>query len=392
VDVLCLSHLRWDFVYQRPNHLMSRASSDHRVFFVEEPRFGTVARPTLELARRKAVTVVVPHLPDGWEGEAATRGLRMLIDELVDREFIDHPILWYYTPISLPWTRHIAASITVFDSMDDLSVFAGAPTGLRHLEAELLQRSDLVFTGGVQLQKRMADRHPAAHCFPSGVDVAHFGKARAVQPDPADQASMPRPRIGYAGVLDERIDLSLISDLAVQRPDWQIVLLGPVAKIDPATVPSGPNIHRLGLKAYEELPRYLSSWDVGWMPFARNDATRAISPTKTPEYLAAGLPVVSTSIADVIDPYERNGLVAIADDVDTTIEAIQRALASDVAEDRKRADAFLSSRSWDAAWAAMQGLIDAALREPETRRSHGSIDSGSRVRPVLESEAVGHGL
>jgi UDP-galactopyranose mutase len=398
VDIVCLSHLRWDFVYQRPNHLMARAARDRRVFFVEEPVFTSVGPLSIEVERRGDVAVVVPHVPNGFGVETVDEALRGLIDRLFDREGIERPILWYYTPLALPWTRHLSRALTVYDSMDDLAGFAGAPPALTSLETELVDRADIVFTGGAQLHTRMARRHPAVYCFPSSVDFAHFRRARDIQVDPVDQANIGCPRIGYAGVIDERIDLSLIAGVADRRPEWQIVLIGPVAKIAPEAIPARPNIHRLGLKPYAELPAYFSGWDVGWMPFARNDATRYISPTKTPEYLAAGLPVVSTSIADVVDPYGRDGLVAIADDVDAAVAAVERAMASDTSAHRKRADSFLAHRSWDRTWAQMDALLTAAVRRIDgATKSSGT--GASRHRPcrrAASSRAGGgsgsHGL
>jgi UDP-galactopyranose mutase len=376
-DIVCFSHLRWDFVYQRPNHLMSRAAKDGRVYFVEEPQFGWDRGPSLTRTDRDGVVVVTPRLPETRDHATTTGSLARLMEALADSEGLAAPILWYYTPMALPWTRHLAGSLTVYDSMDYLSGFLGAPTELSALESELLSRADVVFTGGAQLHQRMASRHPAAHCFPSSVDVAHFATARSRRREPADQATVAHPRLGYAGVIDERIDLELIRDVAARRPDWQIVLLGPVVKIDPRSVPSGPNVHALGIKPYSALPAYLSGWDAGWMPFARNEATRYISPTKTPEYLAAGLGVVSTGIADVVDPYGQLGLVEIANDPTETVAAFERVLATDVVRHRQLADSFLSERSWDRTWTEMRARLEETLIRPTS-----AAPASGRTRPV----------
>jgi UDP-galactopyranose mutase len=371
-DLVCFSHLRWDFVYQRPNHLMTRAARDRRVFFVEEPVDEPAPTPHLRLTERGRVTVVTPVLPGGRDRAGDPLTLTALVEHLIRSERIERPVVWYYTPMALPWTRHVPAAATVYDSMDYLAGFHGAPAGLLDLEAELLARADLVFSGGASLHRRMAGRHDNAHCFPSSVDLAHFRQARDQLTDPEDQAAISRPRVGYAGVIDERIDLPLLDGVAAARPDIQIVLLGPTVKINVEMVPNRPNIHRVGMKPYAELPAYLAGWDVGWMPFARNDATRYISPTKTPEYLAAGLPVVSTSIHDVVEPYGNGGLVAIADSVEASVAAIDRALAGAVAPTHL-VDAFLATRSWDRTWLAMAELVDAAVgrsgRRRATRRS-----------------------
>ena len=367
-DLLCFSHLRWDFVYQRPNHLMARAARDRRVYFVEEPVFSPGSSPTTTTVDREGVTVVTPHLPTGVCEAAVNRHLADLMDALVLTESIRRPTLWYYTPMAMPWTRHLEAGAVVYDSMDYLAGFLGAPPDLLRLEAELLQRAEVVFCGGTSLHERMRRLHPSTHCFPSTVDVEHFGRAREGLPEPEDQRWISHPRIGYAGVLDERIDLELIDALASARPDWQIVLVGPVAKIDPVDLPRHDNIHYLGLKSYQDLPAYLGGWDVGWMPFARNAATRYISPTKTPEYLAAGLPVVSTTIKDVVESFGRAGLAAIADDVEGTTEAVSRVLAGH-RPDPERVDALLASRSWDRTWGAMASLIAALERTVVAKRA-----------------------
>ncbi len=356
-DLVCFSHLRWDFVYQRPNHLMARAARDRRVYFVEEPRLEAFGPPRVESVRRQGVTVITPVLAEAMDAAGMEAGLADLMTGLFRREGIARPMLWYYTPMALPWTRHLPRSGAIYDSMDYLSGFRGAPAGLLDLEAELLRRVDAVFCGGASLHERMRSRHSHSHCFPSSVDADHFSAARGMRSEPADQRPVQRPRIGYAGVIDERIDMPLIDGLARARPDWQVVLLGPTVKIDPRAVPSHANVHALGMKPYAELPSYLGGWDVGWMPFARNDATRYISPTKTPEYLAAGLPVVSTSIRDVIEPYGRHRLVAIADTVEATVEAVDTALAGR-GFDQSRVDAFLAERSWDRTWAAMAAILE----------------------------------
>jgi UDP-galactopyranose mutase len=384
-DLVCFSHLRWDYVYQRPNHLMARAARERRVYFIEEPMESPHPLPRTTIVVRDRVRVVTPWLPEGLPEAARTRALAALIDRLMLSEGIDRPLLWYYTPMALPWTRHLANTGVIFDSMDHLAAFRGAPPALLDLESELLERADLVFCGGASLHERMRQRHRHSHCFPSSVDEQHFGKARSANTDPTVQASIARPRVGYAGVIDERIDLELIDGVARARPDWQIVLIGPVAKIAPEDIPSLPNVHLLGLQPYADLPSFLAGWDVGWMPFARNDATRYISPTKTPEYLAAGLPVVSTSIRDVVTPYGDAGLVTIADSVDDTVQAIDQTMAG-ARPSLGAVDAFLSVRSWDRTWSTMASLIAALEQEVDEQPSAVDI---ARVPLTLEQRLTG---
>jgi UDP-galactopyranose mutase len=362
LDLVCFSHLRWDFVWQRPQHLLSRAARERRTFFVEEPVFGA-EKARLELSPRDGgVQVAVPHLPGGLSAEAADAAQERLVEAFLKERGVQDAVFWYYTPMALAFSRQLTPSVVVYDCMDELSAFKDAPPALSALEAELLSRADVVFTGGQSLFEAKRAQHPNIHPFSSSIDKPHFAKARQRLAEPEDQAAIPRPRLGYCGVVDERFDLELLAGAAAARPDWHFVILGPVVKIDPATLPQGHNIHYLGAKAYDELPAYLSSWDVATLPFAHNASTRFISPTKTPEYLAAGRPVVSTSIRDVIRPYGEMGLVRIAG-ADGFVAAAQAALEEDAAQRAawlSRVDAFLADLSWDATWRAMKGLIAAA--------------------------------
>ncbi|MFN2632792.1 MAG: glycosyltransferase family 1 protein, partial [Thermoanaerobaculia bacterium] len=357
-DVVCLSHLRWDFVFQRPQHLLTRFARESRVFYVEEPEFSPGISPALSVSlRENGVHVVVPRLPEGLEAEEATSLQKDLLDELLRRYAIRQYVLWYYTPMALGFSRHLQPLTIVYDCMDELSGFAGAPKALRERESELLARADLVLTGGESLYEAKRNMHPNVHAFPSSVDVKHFAKARETGTEPADQAAIPGPRLGFFGVIDERMDLDLVGGIAAARPDWQLVFLGPTCKIDPASFPALPNIHRLGRKAYADLPAYVAGWDVALLPFARNDSTKFISPTKTPEYLAAGKPVVSTSIRDVVRPYGQQGLARIADTVPEFVAAVEATLAEDPKDRIARADAFLSRLSWERTWSGIRRLL-----------------------------------
>jgi glycosyltransferase involved in cell wall biosynthesis len=362
LDVVCLSHLRWNFVFQRPQHLMTRCARDRRVYFVEEPSVQPGVAPHLHLEASGPVTVVVPQLPHDLDASQRDVILRGLIDELLVREDISEYVAWYYTPMALTFTDHLAPAAIVYDCMDELSAFKGAPSTISTREADLLARASLVLTGGQSLYDVKRHLHPNVHLFPSSVDVAHFAQARRASTDPPDQVVLPHPRLGFFGVIDERMDLALLDGLSAARSDWQIVMLGPVVKIDPDALPRRQNIHYLGSKRYEELPSYVAGWDVALLPFARNDATRFISPTKTPEYLAAGKPVVSTSIRDVVRPYGHQGLVRIADDVPAFVRACAAAMAEDASARVTKADAFLRHTSWDGTWTRISALLDTALR------------------------------
>ena len=335
-----------------------------RVFFFEEPNFSD-GEPRLDIRvdGESNVTILIPNLPYGLPREEEERLQSKLLRELMQANHIENYVLWYYTPMALPFTRELSPSLVVYDCMDELSAFQGAPPELREREKELLRRADLVFTGGRTLYEAKRHEHHDIHAFPSSVDVGHFAQARATQHEPADQASIPHPRIGFCGVIDERLDIPLLAEVAALHPEWQFVMIGPVVKIDPATLPKGSNLHYLGPKSYRELPAYMSGWDVAMLPFARNESTRFISPTKTPEYLAAGIPTVSTSIRDVVTPYKDLDLVSIGDSPDTFADGISAALRSRTDEWRNRVDSFLEKNSWDTTWSQMSQLIAMRKRE-----------------------------
>lgn len=357
MDILVLSHLRWDFVFQRPQHLMSRAARDHRVLYVEESidgdAVGLTAREVLP-----NLTVVVPTAPPDLERAEAERQIADALTELVRQWRRDPVVVWHYDVMAEPLTRDIDAAVTVYDCMDELSGFLGAPPQLVERERRLLERADLVFTGGYSLFHAKRRLHAQVFPFPSSVDVAHFRGARRNQPEPAPLQGIGRPRLMYAGVIDERVDLGLIRGVAAAGIG-EVVLIGPVVKIDPTSVPTAPNIHALGLQRYEDLPAFFAHADVGLMPFAINEATRYISPTKTPEYLAAGLPVVSTSITDVVRGYGDLERVWIGEDAAGFVAACRAALADVGPGDA--VDARLADMSWDATWEAMNDLISERL-------------------------------
>lgn len=357
-DLICLSHLRWDFVYQRPQHLLSRFAKNGRVYFFEEPIFSD--KPSrLEISRRNDnLTVVVPHISDfDREVFPDVETQRELLNQLIAQENINDFVLWFYTPMALDFADHLKPLATVFDCMDELSAFKFAPPELIENERRLLERADLVFTGGQSLYEAKKDKHERVFAFPSSIDVLHFSEARNISEEPNDQQFIPHPRIGYCGVIDERLDLDLLAKTADLRPDWQFIMIGPVVKISENDLPRRDNIHYLGGKDYKELPAYMSGWDVAMMPFALNESTRFISPTKTPEYLAAGLPVISTAIRDVVRPYHEKGLVYIVGSPEDFSSAITKALQEHSVARVKKADEFLANNSWDKTWAEMNRLI-----------------------------------
>jgi UDP-galactopyranose mutase len=395
-DILVLSHLRWDFVFQRPQHLLTRCARYRNVYFVEEPHFTDGILPSLHVSQRdEQLYIVVPHLPRSLASHEVDNQLQQLLNGLINERIAAPYIAWYYTPMALKFTRHLKPLTVVYDCMDELSQFKSAPPELCALEDELFRLADVVFTGGPSLYEHKRNKHKNIHAFPSSVDVAHFRKARDHHVEPKDQAPIGRPRIGFTGVIDERFDVDLIRGVAERRPDWQLVMIGPVVKIDPNSLPRLSNIHYLGGKAYDELPSYLAGWDVAILPFARNEATRFISPTKTPEYLAAGRPVVSTSIRDVVRVYGDTGLVKIADQPDGCVAAIQTMMREESTRSLwlRRVDEFLARMSWDETFRSMWQLVEAAIEQryarPRTKiRARSVSSSTSAPAPALALRGI----
>ncbi|MGZ8408024.1 MAG: NAD(P)-binding protein, partial [Caulobacteraceae bacterium] len=383
--LVCFSHLRWEFVFQRPQHLMTRFARSKRVVFWEEPlpsEEGVAPSLYARPCPNSGVIVVTPRLPDSLPHEAREGVLRQLLDQYLEQEVIEEPLTWYYTPMMLGFTRHLETCVVVYDCMDELSHFKGAPPELAGLERELMAMADVVFTGGYSIYEAKRLRHANIHPFPSSVDRKHFAQARETQADPEDQANIPHPRFGFYGVVDERMDIELLDAIAAARPGWSLVVIGPVVKIDEADLPRRPNIHYLGGKSYEDLPRYLSGWDVALMPFAINDSTKFISPTKTPEYLAGGKPVVSTPITDVARHYGDLKGVKIAGVADAFITACGEALALTREPESwlPDVDKALAELSWEQTFTRMAGLIDQAV----TRKRGPSFTlapAGPNIRP-----------
>ncbi len=371
-DIVCLSHLRWNFVFQRPQHLMKRFAQNGRVFFWEEAVYeGTQFYLRSSICSGSGVNLRTPVLPHGMSHQQALTCQADMLENFLQEEHLTDYLAWYYTPMALEFTGGLQPALTIYDCMDELSAFAGAPAEMIRNEQGLFEKADLVFTGGASLFESKQHKHRSVHLFPSSIDIEHFLQARFIESDPPDQFSIPHPRLGYSGVIDERMNLNLIRELAEMRPHWHLMMLGPVIKIESDSLPKANNIHYLGLKQYPELPAYLSGWDIAMLPFALNESTRFISPTKTPEYLAAGLPVVSSPIQDVIHTYGELGFVKIADGVQEFISAIERLLSESLSDEYfQRVDEFLSRSSWNRTWSEMNKLIEDHL-------SRSKLDSSS---------------
>ena len=371
--LIVFCHLRWDFVYQRPQHLLSQLTRFYRVLVVEEPIFHDGDSYLSTYEPRPNLTVIQPHTPvqaAGFHNDQMPV-LRALLDDVVPDD--EDPIVWFYTPMALPLLSSCHPSLVVYDCMDELSAFKNAPRQLIERENELLGVADIVFTGGPSLYQAKRKRHSNAHCFPSSVDVTHFSKALDRTLGHSSQQGLPKPRLGFYGVIDERFDIDLLRAVAEARPEWQLVMVGPVVKIDPQSLPRSPNIHYMGQAAYEELPAYLAAWQVCLMPFALNESTKFISPTKVLEYMAAELPIVSTNITDVAQPY--GDIVQIAHTPEDFIRACEGALELSSGQYQAMVGdmrAVVRSTSWKSTAESMFTLIQSA-QAAKTRRPAGSL-------------------
>ncbi|MEG4867005.1 MULTISPECIES: glycosyltransferase family 1 protein [unclassified Microcoleus] len=367
-DLVCLSHLRWNSVYQRPQHLLSRCAKNRRVFFVEEPILIATGDWRLDVSiHASGVWVIAPHLNEEISKETAQTAQQAMLDDFFQAAEINNYILWYYTPMAVSFTNHLKPLAVVYDCIDELSAFHGVHPDFKANETQLLKRASIVFTGGHSLYEAKQHQHANIHPFPSSIEKEHFTNARNLSEtsaDQADQKDIPHPRLGFFGVIDERMDIELLGGIAEARPDWHLVIIWPVVKIDQATLPTNPNIHYLGGKSYQELPAYIAGWDIAILPFAINESTKFISPTKTSEYLAAGKPVISTSIRSVVQPYGEKGLVRIASNVAEFVAAGEEIMSESLADRTKwlsEVDAFLADSYWDNTWGEMLGLLESAI-------------------------------
>jgi len=366
-QIIVFSHLRWDFVFQRPQHLLSRLAEHYQILFFEEPVFhqGKAELQTSQPLRN--LTVCRPLTPVDQPGfhDEQFPYLRDMVRKL--DATLEDPLVWFYTPMALPLLEEIDAKHVIYDCMDELSAFKNPPPHLLEREDMLLKRADVVFTGGPSLYNAKKSRNPNVHCFPSSVDVSHFRQSLDRNIAHPSHDDMPKPRLGFYGVIDERLDAELVGQLAAARPDWQIVLVGPVVKIDPKTLPQQSNIYYMGQQSYNALPKFLAAWDVCLMPFALNESTKFISPTKSLEYMAAELPIVSTPIKDVVDLH--SDVVEIATSAEEFIAACDRMLTLSNDEQQKKIRLMrdkLSRTSWNATAASMHMLIEQLDAEQDT--------------------------
>ncbi len=368
-------HLHWDFVWQRPQQFHSRISARHRVLFVEGPRVYPGAMPphfTLRTSEEYLnVTVMQTHFNEtDWAkgGEFIDAMRRELLDEALSGPLkgkFERAVQWFYDPMAVE--SHLGqhgAVATVYDCMDELSQFKFAPPELISRERRLLYNADVVFAGGRKMAENKAPFNANTHFYGCGVDVAHFGKARASATKvPADIAHLQGPILGYFGVVDERLNYELIAQLADARPNWNVVMIGPTAKVSPEDLPQRPNLHWMGGRPYEQLPAYTKAFDVCLMPFALNEATEYINPTKALEYMATATPIVSTAVPDVCSNFA--SVVEIAANPDEFVEMCRQQVESPDQSTVQRGLQMAQENTWEAIVGKLEGHIEKALQQRE---------------------------
>jgi UDP-galactopyranose mutase len=375
-DIVCVSHLRWNFVWQRPQHLLSRMARAGRVLFIEEPiNTDDVSAPRLEIEQKAPGITVIRLLQPaskpcriGHGDPATAQSYEALINSYLAENGFENVVLWLYTPLAWHFASIIPHKLLVFDVMDHLAGFKNAPAQLIDYDPIVIRKADLVFTGGLSLYESRRPLNKNTYLFPSGVDIEHFAAAKNKQrfPVPEDLAGLNGPILGYYGVIDERTDLNLLTYLSESHPEWDIVMLGPIAKISDKDLPRGQNLHYLGMKQYEQLPAYLAHFDVALIPFALNDATRFVSPTKTLEYMAAHKPIVSTPIHDVMALY--GSVVRVGETPEAFAAHVEEALVSDHSALLAREQHLLQQNTWDSIASRMQQAIRERFAQLNARK------------------------
>ncbi len=397
--VIVHCHLRWDFVWQRPQQIFSRLAAHHPVLFLEDPVAGA-GEARLEITQPVPnVFRAVPVLPDQATSYKAQCGvvLQLVKAALRDHRLLqarfDLPLQWFYSPMPVAsFSGEFGALAIVYDCMDELANFRFAPPDIAERERELLAAADVVFTGGYRLYEAKSRYHKNTHFFGCGVDAAHFGQARRASLGvPAELADLPRPVLGYFGVIDERLDYLLIERLAQAFPDATVAMVGPIVKVDPDGLPKLPNIHWFGQRSYDELPAIVKAFDVCLMPFAMNEATRYINPTKTLEYMAAGKPIVSTAVPDVVRNF--TPVVQVAHSMEEYVSAVRHALDHPDAKLIAAGIELAHNSSWDSTVSQMRELMLACIRKPARASplSRLPIAGPAPAPPQARARAAGFG-
>ncbi len=370
-------HLGWDWVWQRPQQFISRLSARHAVLFVEtlapDPQLAAPLARFRTADNFPNITILSLQFPTWrWNnGHYVDAERQRLVQEFVASRPgnpFEHAVQWFYDPMAATaFQGHMGEILTVYDCMDELSKFRGAPPDILQREAKLLMRADVVFTGGRKLFEAKSRYHDNCHFYGCGVDEEHFGQARQNSTQiPPQLAPLSKPVLGYFGVVDERMDYELVAKLAEVNPEWSVVIVGPAVKVDAQSLPQRSNLHWLGQQAYADLPAFCKGFDVCMMPFALNEATEFINPTKALEYMATAKPIVSTAVADVVRNF--GSVVKIAQSADDFISLCRQALAAPEPETTQRGLQMVRENSWESIVSQLERHVSEALVKKQTAR------------------------
>ncbi|MEW6448454.1 MAG: glycosyltransferase [Bacillota bacterium] len=383
-DIICLSSVNWDPIWTRKQQVLSRLHPSNRILYVEPP--GTLISPFKDpsywgkwrpwgrwVSRpRPNIYVFQPPfvLPFGnmyhWVGKLNQYWLAAWVNLAIHRLKIKHPILWTYLPGTAAVARLIKHAVLIYDCVDEHGAYKGlvSERTIWKLETELLRTADITFVTAPGLYQRRKDHARRIYYVPNAADVAHFNKACDPEtPIPEEIRRLPSPRLCFVGVVQEWVDTELLARVARERPEWSIVLIGPVAPgISLHGLDKMPNVFFLGRKPKEVLPNYLKGCEVCLNLFRKSTLTANVSPLKFYEYLASGRPVVSTEMPAV---EEFADLIEIAADAPGFITAVEKALAEENAGRREKRLARAREHSWEARVALMEEKIVQVLQEKE---------------------------
>lgn len=388
-DVLCISSIDWDFIWQGHQEIMSRlAAEGHRVLFVENtgvrpPRLSDLPRLRHRVTNWRKGTkgfreerpnlfvhspIVLP-LPYSRVARWVNRQVMLRsLNRWMRAIGFSRPVVWTFlpTPLARDVIRSIDSSLTIYYCIDDLASSSAEARRIASSEIALFREADLVFVTSEKLRARAAETSPHVHLFPFGVNLGTFERVRTEEaPIPGDLAALPRPVAGYVGGLHQWVDQDLIAAVAGRMPGVSFALVGP-AQGDVSRLERVPNVHLLGQRPHEDVPRYVKGFDVGLVPYRIAEYTANVYPTKLNEYLVMGTPVVATDLAEIRRFNAEHGdVVRVASTVDAYADEVRRAMAGSTPAEIARRIEVAESNSWERRLEAMQALIDEGLAARE---------------------------
>jgi len=391
-DVICISSIDWDFIWQGHQQIMATlAANGDRVLFIENtgvrtPSVGDISRIRarvknwwrgtkgfrLERERLYVYSPLVLPLPYSRIGRAINlRLMRRALERWMKATDFHRAVVWTFlpTPLIRDLIRSLDADLVIYYCIDDLASSSVQARKISRSEVDVFREADLVFVTSEKLQERASRYNERVHLFPFGVNFPAFERVRtSTDPAPDDLRALPRPVIGYLGGLHQWVDQELMASVARAMPDASFAFVGP-AQGDVSTLSGCANVHLLGQKSHEDVPKYLKHFDVALVPYRLTEYTANVYPTKLNEYMAMGTPVVTTDLPEVRRINAEYGdVVSIADGPEAFASAIRHALADLSDAKRQRRIHVARSNGWDPRIVEMSRLIEEGLAAG--RRSH----------------------